>query len=428
MNNLINKVSLTPSNSDTTSSCFSADLASQSDGFTQDSAVMPSNPPIHGSSQMPLLSPVPSTFSPPTPQPLLDQIQEQIKALMSFKDSMKDKLPVIENKVNSLESKLSTFQTNIESNFTELLNLIKTLVPAPISQTKTPDQSPHLSVSTSPGPSRPESTIENPTVTFATADLPIRRSYSDVLKTASAARAEVLQKLIKAKRVRTIARTPPTTPRFNAEDQNQVRVFYVYGLPFSKLSEVRTDFKKLSIYVKDVVNLRWIGRSCLEVLVLSSYSDVFLTKIKQCEGLLRVAPKFDPRTTKECLENPEFQREVDVKFASSIVKTVSKTQSIAVKNFFQDFIKESSKTIQDEFNKQLSKLETYDEPHPSVQSSLSVVHKTRNSNDSSDQDSNDIMDDDTGHWADEVDENIANVISAPCTQDIQADFITQTNQ
>ena len=121
-----------------------------------------------------------------------------------------------------------------------------------------------------------------------------------------------------------------------------------------KLSELRKALKDVDIYIKPILNIRFIGRSVTEFMILEDYERQFKRKINSFGDFIKVIDDFDPREGKNS-QDRELMDHARNRFVESCARIInSESSSPQVKEFYQSFVEsnEHVKKAYSRFRKQ----------------------------------------------------------------------------
>ena len=176
-----------------------------------------------------------------------------------------------------------------------------------------------------------------------------KRSFRDVVLSHPLDKQHAVASLLKlSNRFQTFHE--PSKPKTDAEKESKVRLVYVRGISRMKLSELRKLLMEAGIYMKPILNIRFIGRSITEFMISEEFENQFKRKISSFGNFITVIEDFDPRAAKN-VNDRELMDHARNRFVESCSRVInSENASPKVKEFYKSFV-ESNDQVKKAYSK-----------------------------------------------------------------------------
>ena len=153
-------------------------------------------------------------------------------------------------------------------------------------------------------------------------------------------RNAAIQDFIRTCTVSGINKTKPIQPKSKVEFDLKLRLVYIGGVAFMPVSTFKNKLFDLRYQLSKIKNIRWIGRSTIELLIDEEYSNQFISRLNEFGGFVRHLDNFN------LFESPRFnQKESEIAEAKErairgITIQRDKSNDRAVFDFFDSLINE----------------------------------------------------------------------------------------
>lgn len=115
---------------------------------------------------------------------------------------------------------------------------------------------------------------------------------------------------------------------------------YIYGIPNNNISIIRNQLKSLDIDPRQLLNIVFVAKNVMEVVVRHSYLAQLVTSINKLEALnISILPQFNPlEPSRLGLDHAYAREQAKYKYHRICTATMNTTSSSIIKEFYQNIL------------------------------------------------------------------------------------------